>query len=109
MRGMNKRAWACAVAAVCMAFLLMPEICRAGVDEWAWMGGSNTTSQRGVYGTKGVPDAANVPGARLDSISWTDNTGNLWLFGGYGCGSSTFGYLNDLWRYDPAAKMCVRG
>ena len=28
------------------------------------MSGSNTTSQPGVYGTKGVPAAANVPGAR---------------------------------------------
>ena len=39
-------------------------------------------NQAGVYGTKGVPAAANVPGARDESISWTDSTGNLWLFGG---------------------------
>ncbi len=30
------------------------------------MSGSNTPNQLGVYGTKGVPDAANVPGARDD-------------------------------------------
>ena len=46
------------------------------------MSGANTTGQVGVYGTKGVPDAANVPGAREESISWTDSHGNLWLFGG---------------------------
>ena len=46
-------------------------------------------NQVGVYGIKGVPDAANVPGAREGSISWTDATGNLWLFGGYGYGSAT--------------------
>ena len=103
MRGMKQRTWA---AAVCMAFLLMPGICRAGVDAWTWMSGSNTTSQVGVYGTRGMPDAANVPGAREDSISWTDSTGNMWLFGGWGLGStSTSGYLNDLWRYEPATSQ----
>ena len=53
-------------------------------NQWTWMSGSNTTGQTGVYGTKGVPDAANVPGARDASISWTDSYGNMWLFGGYG-------------------------
>ena len=56
---------------------------------WTWMSGSNTVNQAGVYGTKGVPDAANVPGARESSISWTDGSGNLWLFGGYGDGNTT--------------------
>ena len=56
-------------------------------NQWTWMSGSNTASQPGVYGTKGVPDAANVRRAR-QSISWTDNTGNVWLFGG-GNGQTT--------------------
>ena len=68
---------------------------------WTWMSGSNTFSQEGIYGTKGIPDQANVPGARDDSISWADSSGNLWLFGGYGKDSiGIYGYLNDLWRYD---------
>ena len=54
------------------------------------MSGANTTGQIGVYGTKGVPAAANVPGARTGSISWKDSSGNLWLFGGYGYGSTTY-------------------
>ena len=75
-------------------------------NQWAWMGGANTTEQVGVYGTKGVPDAANVPGARFKSISWADGTGNVWLFGGEGYGSTTtWGHLNDLWRYDPATNQ----
>ena len=69
-------------------------------NQWAWMGGANTRNQRGVYGTKGVSDAANVPGAREISLSWTDGAGNVWLFGGYGYGSTTSSYLNDLWRYE---------
>ncbi len=35
-------------------------------DMWTWMSGTKTGYQRGVYGKKGVPDAANVPGARGD-------------------------------------------
>ena len=72
------------------------------------MSGANTARQIGTYGTKGVPDAANVPGARINSVSWTDSDGNLWLFGGYGYGSTSSGYLNDLWRYDPDT-ICGRG
>ena len=70
-----------------------------------WVG-RNTVNQTGTYGTKGVPDAANVPGARDASISWTDSFGRLWLFGGSGYGSTTTsGDMNDLWRYEPATNM----
>ena len=34
-------------------------------------------------------------------MSWADNNGNLWLFGGYGYDiNSSRGYLNDLWKYN---------
>jgi N-acetylneuraminic acid mutarotase len=73
-----------------------------GTREWAWLNGSNTGGAKGVYGTKGMAAAANVPGARSDSVSWTDNAGDLWLFGGVGYDSvGTQGELNDLWRYSP--------
>jgi hypothetical protein len=66
---------------------------------WTWVSGSYLTNQPGVYGTKGVADPANFPGARTDSISWMDNSGNLWLFGGLGYGSlGSSGALNDLWK-----------
>jgi N-acetylneuraminic acid mutarotase len=65
--------------------------------EWAWMGGSNSTGQPGVYGTLGVPAAPNVPGARRWAVGWADPNGNLWLFGGFGNGE-----LNDLWKYAPS-------
>ena len=72
--------------------------------EWTWMSGADTVNQSGIYGTRGVPDAANVPGARDGSVSWTDSTGNLWLFGGLGFDSAGTGSsLNDLWRYDIAS------
>ncbi len=73
---------------------------------WTWVSGSNTAKQVGIYGAKGIPAAANVPGARIDGTSWTDSSGNLWLFGGHAYDiTSALGYLNDLWRYDPATSM----
>jgi len=69
-------------------------------NNWTWMKGSNTLDQQsGIYGTQGVPTAANTPGARGEAVSWTDSAGKLWLFGGYGVDSEGYtGYLNDLWR-----------
>lgn len=75
---------------------------------WAWMGGSSTVpgakeGQPGAYGTLGVPAAENAPGSRWGTGGWTDGNGNLWLFGGEGYDSSgVFGYLNDLWAYQPS-------
>lgn len=77
---------------------------------WTWMGGSNTPNQSGVYGTPGMPATANMPGARQGAASWTDPSGNLWLFGGDGLGinnnQSVGGGaydLNDLWKYAPSS------
>ena len=77
-------------------------------QEWAWMGGSSTVpadnnGQPGVYGQPGVPDAANTPGGRWGANSWTDMSGNLWLFGGVGYDSAgSVGSLNDLWELNPS-------
>ncbi len=79
-----------------------------GTGQWTWISGSNTVAPGGVYGvpgvygTRGVAAAGNVPGARIGSVTWIDSTGNLWLFGGIGFDSAgTSGNLNDLWRYSP--------
>jgi len=79
--------------------------------EWTWMGGSSTVGsnfgQAGIYGTLGTPDPANIPGGREQALSWTDASGNFWLFGGYGEDSTGVGYggqLNDLWKYTPGAN-----
>lgn len=71
--------------------------------EWTWVSGSSVGNQVGTYGTKGVANAANVPGARQSAMGWFDPSGKLWLFGGSGFDSVTLaGYLNDLWQYDTA-------
>jgi len=74
--------------------------------EWTWVGGSDTANAVGVYGTQGIAAASNVPGARSGSVSWTDGSGDLWLFGGSGNVSAGVagGDLNDLWEFSPATK-----
>jgi N-acetylneuraminic acid mutarotase len=75
-------------------------------NEWAWMGGSSTGNQAGVYGALGVPAAGNIPGGRDSAVSWTDNMGNLWLFGGDGYDANgNEGGLNDLWEYNPSTNQ----
>jgi hypothetical protein len=79
--------------------------------EWTWMGGSNTIptntgGEAGVYGTLGTPAAGNTPGARYEAVSWTDNSGNLLLFGGDGFDSAgDQGILNDLWKFNPSTDQ----
>jgi N-acetylneuraminic acid mutarotase len=79
------------------------------INEWAWMGGSNTITgsggNPGVYGTLGVPATENIPGSRYDALSWTDGQGNFWLFGGFGYGADDMsGWLNDLWEFNPSTS-----
>jgi N-acetylneuraminic acid mutarotase len=77
-------------------------VCSYG--EWIWLAGSTTANAAGVYGTQGAAAAGNVPGARYWTSSWTDASGNFWLFGGVGSNApGVTGYLNDLWRYTPSA------
>ncbi len=70
------------------------------LNEWIWVNGSNLTNQTPVYGTKGVSDPLNTPGPRSNHKIWTDQNGDLWMFGGYGLDTNgDEGYLNDLWKY----------
>ena len=49
--------------------------------QWTWIGGSNLVEQTGTYGILGVPSPLNTPGARYQAVTWTDASGNFWLFG----------------------------
>ena len=77
--------------------------------EWTWIGGSSTpgsVGQAGVYGTVETPAASNLPGSRYYVANWTDSKGVFWLFGGLGeDANNTAGYLNDLWKLQPAAVL----
>jgi hypothetical protein len=84
--------------------------------QWTWMGGSDTVpcplsgagsnyvqgcGVLGLYGVKGIASRTNAPGSRGEAVGWADQSGNLWLFGGYGLDSQGWAPLNDLWRYQP--------
>jgi N-acetylneuraminic acid mutarotase len=72
--------------------------------EWTWVSGSSIGGAKGIYGTRGVAAATNVPGGRAGAVSWMDASGNLWLFGGQGFDSTTTAnWLNDLWEYSPSS------
>lgn len=75
-------------------------------NEWTWVRGSNGPDNNGVYGTMGVAAATNEPGAREFMASWTDASGNFWMFGGdgYDASNSSVGRLGDLWKYDPSTN-----
>jgi len=95
------------VLAVALTTLWFPCLCaKAQSNEWAWMGGSRTSTTFGVYGTLGTPSPGNTPGSRDQSVSWTDTKGNLWLFGGEGLDSAGKSvYLNDLWEFNPTLNQ----
>ncbi len=77
---------------------------------WTWVSGSSVTNALGVYGTKGVASASNIPGSRSSAASWQDSSGNLWLFGGSGfAATATSGPLNDLWKFDGSNWTWVSG
>lgn len=76
-------------------------------NEWTLIAGNPlTTDTAGIYGTMGVPAATNRPGSRCWSASWTDNNGDLWLFGGQGQASTAAPVtgLSDLWKYNIATN-----
>lgn len=85
---------------------------------WTWVSGGTCSSGNckspdveplGVYGTKGVPAASNVPGGRDSGLGWVDAQGRFWLFGGTGCDASSCvtntNALADVWRFDPATSL----
>jgi Galactose oxidase, central domain len=72
---------------------------------WTWVSGSDKVNAPGVYNTIGNPTALTVPGARQSSASWLDNSGNLWIFGGFDLnGTGQPDALNDLWEYNVTTK-----
>jgi len=72
---------------------------------WNFVAGPLTLDQPGTY-TGGLL----LPGARTNAVTWTDGSGNLWLFGGFGYdGTGAIGFLNDLWKFDGTSWTFVSG
>ena len=75
--------------------------------QWTWINGPQGVSdQNGEFGIQGVASPLNYPSARTFGPNcWTDNNGDLWLYGGYGYDvNSTLGGLSDLWKYHIATN-----
>ena len=74
---------------------------------WTWVGGSQgKVATAPSFGTQGVPSSSNFPGSQSEATTWTDASGDLWLFGGSQSDSSgTYGSGNDLWRYSPSTSQ----
>lgn len=51
-------------------------------------------------------NSATAPVQRWGAVTWTDTSGNLWMFGGQQgtLGAGGTGFMNDLWKFDPSAK-----
>ena len=80
---------------------IFTNVCHSQTGMWTWMGGDSTYNSSPIYGSRGVASQANNPGKRFASTTWTDSSGNLWLFGGKNNISASLNcYLNDLWVYD---------
>lgn len=75
--------------------------------KWTWINGpQHINDQNGEWGTKGIPSTNNYPPARTFGPNcWTDNNGDLWLYGGFGFDkNNATGGLSDLWRYNIASN-----
>ena len=99
-----RKAFTLVAALLCVSVQLFAQF--NSCSEWTWMKGGPGASDA-YYGSKGVGSSTNRPGARDGSVSWKDSNGRLWFYGGggYGANTATTGYLNDVWRYDPATNQ----
>jgi len=86
---------------LCLFFYLSP----THAQNWIWEKGINANNHPGTYGVQGIAHATNNPGARKSAVTWSDISGNLWLFGGFGYDKNgSMGQLNDLWKYNINTK-----
>lgn len=70
--------------------------------EWVWKGGSTVINYGGNFGTKGIPSSSNKPPSLYEAYEWTDNAGNFWLYGGV---CNIWGFMNDMWKYNPVTNQ----
>jgi len=81
--------------------LILDDLWKFDGTDWTWMSGTNSGGL-GNYTTKGTASTANVPSGRSGAVSWTDTSGNLWLFGGETLTSSNDNlYSNNLMEFEP--------
>jgi hypothetical protein len=75
----------------------MSDLWKYSGGRWTWVAGPDLWGQNASYGPQGVASAGNTPGDRHGEATWTDSSGNLWLFGGLN--PNTGDFLNDVWSF----------
>ena len=76
---------------------------RISTNSWTWMNGAQgIVSDTGAMGGLCEEDVLFSPSSRFEcSAHWTDNNGDLWLWGGRTSALvQSESFLNDLWKYD---------
>ncbi|MGI8891853.1 MAG: kelch repeat-containing protein, partial [Bacteroidia bacterium] len=74
---------------------------------WTWMGGSSSINSNGNYESTCLSSSIYTPSARYGAQgNWTDNNGNLWLYGGGYVDGYCYGMKrhNDLWTFNPMTQ-----
>lgn len=71
-------------------------------NNWTWLKGANTASEIPVYGSLGLSNNLNLPGARSGVCTWSSNNGELFLFGG---SNGTSDFYADIWKYNVASNQ----
>ena len=75
-----------------------------GTNNWTWVSGDSTLNQSTVY-SNADPSLIN-PGSRSEFPLFIDGAGMIYLFGGR---SASFGFNNDLWRWDNSKWEFIGG
>jgi N-acetylneuraminic acid mutarotase len=69
---------------------------------WTWKKGPKEPFDLADHGTMGVESAGNIPPPRNSGSTFKDNSGNLWLFGGFTYQPAPmYYYYSDLWKFNP--------
>ena len=76
-------------------------------NDWAWIFGPTSVNQYTQVHSVAPPIFPNTnnPGGRDFGITWTDNAGRKWIFGGFGYPANNTlnqpaAFLNDMWVWD---------
>ncbi len=73
-------------------------------NNWTWIKGSNAVTGTAIYGTVGIENANNTPGARYGQATWSFNN-KMYIMGGYGYDAvGGYGLLNDVWSFNPVTN-----
>ncbi len=69
-------------------------------EMWWYVATSDYGGSYNDYWSLVPPTGTSLPSGRWGAVTWTDSSGNLWMFGGQD-GSTAF--LNDTWHYNISA------